>query len=271
MVFWASLVLVSGGSSPWVRALDQARRQPAFASIGEQSAHHSGSRPPSESPENLPPGRSDRKQDPFPSHRHCSSVCAGLHRQYIVLLLLRVAVLCPTTPLSLGGISSRGPRDLRGNSADRRTELRAQLSDTPPELLAVNVAAPFWWRELRGGSRQRSFALLPPRTTERTCRPLDEPKRGLVSVIVDIDPRFGRALDHALFRLEIAGGSLPPAREQTNGRAPSELTRPRGTSFRSASNFAGDATAPGRLFVVGLRPSWNEGKFWMGIEKPTHG
>ena len=171
MVFWASLVLVSGGSSPWVRALDQARRRPAFASIGEQSAHHSGSRPPSESPENLPLGRSDRKQDPFPSHRHCSSVCAGLHRQYIVLLLLRVAVLCPTTPLPLGGISSRGPRDLRGNSADRRPELRAQLSDTAPQVLAVNVAAPFWWRELRGGSRQRSFALLPPRTTERPGRP----------------------------------------------------------------------------------------------------
>lgn len=92
-----------------------------------------------------------------------------------------------------------------------------------------------------------------------------------MSVIVDIDPRFGRALVHAFFRLEIAGGYLPPAREQTNGRAPSELTRPRGTSFWIASNFAGDATAPGRLFALGLRPSCNEGKFWMGIEKPTHG
>ena len=171
MVFWASLVLVSGGSSPWVRALDQARRRPAFASIGEQSAHHSGSRPPSESPENLPLGRSDRKQDPFPSHRHCSSVCAGLHRQYIVLLLLRVAVLCPTTPLPLGGISSEGALALRRISADRRTELRAQLSGQPPQVLAVNVVPLVWWRELRGGSRQRSFALLPPRTTERTSRP----------------------------------------------------------------------------------------------------
>ena len=66
-----------------------------------------------------------------------------------------------------------------------------------------------------------------------------------MSVIVDIGPSLCRALDHAFFRLEIAGGSLPPAPEQHNPGPAVSFRRRVGLGFGGGNFWQLSARRPG--------------------------